>query len=80
MPVDKALATKRGRYSGLRKAVTQGLRSPDDPEVREAAQSFAAEVMADHARKLVAKWPPLTPEQIAHVANVLSNGATGGGD
>jgi hypothetical protein len=35
--------------------------------------------MADHARKLVAKWPPLTPEQIAHIANVLSNGATGGG-
>lgn len=43
------------------------------------SEQISAEIAAA-AKELVATWPPLTPEQIAHVANVLRNGATGGID
>jgi hypothetical protein len=56
-------------------------RSKGDPELIEAERDLAGAQILDYARKLVAKWPTLTPEQIDHVAKVLRNGgAPGGGD
>ena len=35
--------------------------------------------MADYARELVAKWPPMSNEQIENVASILRNSTAGDG-
>ena len=52
-------------------------RDPNDPDLRDAKQSFAYAGLAEHAARVVAGWPQPTPEQLARVAAILrSGGAT----
>lgn len=73
-----AAAHHRGRLAGLKRAIRNGERPADDPEVTEAERDYAATRLADYARELVAKWPPMSNEQIETVANILRSGAPGG--
>lgn len=46
-------------------------RAPDDPELLTARQRLKAARLEDHVRKTVESWPPLTNEQLDHVAALL---------
>ncbi len=61
---------ERARLASLSRS-----RNADDPELIEARQNLKAERLAAHVAKVVADWPPLTPEQIDRVA-VLLRGAS----
>jgi hypothetical protein len=73
-PLSKAAAQQRGRIGGLKRAIRNGEHSPDSPALTNAEREYAAVRLADYARELVAKWPPLTPEQIDTVARILRDG------
>jgi hypothetical protein len=60
------VARARGRHNALLRCRPAG-----DPDVRAAARELAAEAIADHARKIVAEWPPLTADQVERVAAIL---------
>lgn len=73
--LSKAAAHERARIAGLKRAVRNGERGADDPELKEAERNYSAARLADYAAELVAKWPPLTAEQIDTVAQILRAGA-----
>lgn len=66
----------RGRIAALTRAVRNGERPADDQELLEARRNFKAKRLAEHVEKKLAEWPPLTPEQLDHIAAILR---TGGG-
>lgn len=51
-------------------------RTADDPELIEARRSLRAERLATHIRDEVAKWPPLTADQINRIAVLLHGGGS----
>ncbi len=56
-------------------------RGTDDPAVTAAIRDLAAESLAEHVRRVVDRFPPLTPEQRDRIAALLSSTpTTGGGD
>lgn len=61
-----AIKSGRGRVAALTRS-----RPADDPELVEARRDLAAEVIAQHVAKVVAKAPPLTPEQRDRIAAIL---------
>lgn len=85
MAVSHAKAKQRGRIAGLTRAVRNGERPENCPELRAAYRDLAyvsvvedADRLAAKAEKLVADWPDLTPEQLGRIASVLK--AAGGAD
>jgi len=50
-------------------------RKADDPELISARQRLAADRLAEHVAKVVAKAPPLTPAQRDRIAALLRGGA-----
>jgi hypothetical protein len=79
MPISAAKAKPRGRIAALTRAVRNGERPADCPELRAAYRELAyasvvedADALAAKAAKLVADWPDLTPEQFGRVASVLN--------
>jgi hypothetical protein len=73
--LSKAAAHHRAKIANIKRAVQNGERPADDPALKEAERNYCAARMADYAKQLVAKWPPLTPEQIDTVAQILRAGA-----
>ena len=78
-----ARGSARGKIASLQYAVKAGIRQPDDPELKAAYQELAVarvedqfNVLAEEARKVVAEWPDLTPEQLDRVAGILRGGST----
>jgi hypothetical protein len=65
---------ERARVAALTRS-----RTANDNELRDAQRDLAALVIAQHAAKVVAKAPPLTPEQRDHIATILRGGAPPGG-
>jgi hypothetical protein len=59
----------RGRVAALSRS-----RHPNDPELVKARRDLAANVIAQHAAKVVAKAPPLTAEQRDRIAAILRAG------
>jgi hypothetical protein len=47
----------------------------DDPRVIELRRELRAQRLADHVAKIIAEFPPLTPEQVDHVAGILRAGS-----
>ena len=81
MPISAAKAKPRARIAGLKRAVRNGERPSNCPELREAYRELAvvtveedASTLAQKATKLVADWPDLTPEQLGRIASVLPGG------
>jgi hypothetical protein len=48
---------------------------PDDPQVVETRWDLMAQRLEEHVREVVAKAPPLTPEQRDRIAAILRGGA-----
>lgn len=78
MPISAARAKPRARIAGLKRAIRNGERPADCPELRDAYRDLAYAAVVDDADKLAAKaaalvetWPDLTPEQLGRVASVL---------
>lgn len=69
-----AAARHRGRIAGLTRAVRNGERPADDPELTEARRDLRAEVLAGHVEKVLAQAPPLTDEQRDRIAAILRSG------
>ncbi len=75
----------RARVAGLKRAIRNGERTADCPELRGLEQQLAvlgvsdqADALAAKARQLVADWPDLTDEQLGRIAGVLkASGAAG---
>jgi hypothetical protein len=51
----------------------------DDPAVLAATRDLAAERLAEQVRRVVERFPPLTPEQRDRIAALLVTPTTGGG-
>lgn len=72
MPGSESLR-KRGRLNALKR-----YRPADDPAVLDAARDLAAERLAEHVRRVVDTFPPLTDEQRNQIAALLRPTAVGG--
>lgn len=84
MGISTAKAIPRARIAGLKRAVRNGERPADCPELQAAIRELAvvtveedADKLAAKARALVAGWPDLNDEQLGRIAGVLK--AAGGG-
>lgn len=58
--------SERARVASLSRS-----RTADDPDLVEARRNLKAARLEDHIAKLVAAWPPLTTDQVDHIAHVL---------
>ena len=82
MPISASKAKPRAKIAALSRAVRNGERSADCPELHDAYRELAvasvvddADKLADKAAKLVADWPDLTPEQLGRIASVVKAAA-----
>lgn len=66
-----AIKSGRGRVAALTRS-----RTPDDPELLSARRDLAADVIAQHVAKVVAKAPPLTPAQRDRIGAILRGGVS----
>lgn len=62
---------ERAKVAALSRSVAAGERPPDDPELIEARRNLCALRLEEHVRKVVAKAPPLTPDQRDRIAAIL---------
>lgn len=62
-----AVAQSRARHAALTRH-----RGPDDPSVVEARRALADLVTEDYVRKLVDQAPPLSDDQRARLAAILT--------
>lgn len=69
---------ERGRVGGLTRAVRNGERPADDPELLEARQNLKALRVEEYVLKVVQDAPPLTPEARDRIATILRGGGNGG--
>jgi hypothetical protein len=72
-------ARPRAKIAALSRAVRNGERPADCPELRTAYRELAVATVVDDAAKLAAKaaklvadWPDLTPDQLGRVASVIN--------
>jgi hypothetical protein len=68
-----AIRSGRGRVAALTRS-----RDKNDPELLSARRDLAADVIAQHAARVVAKAPPLTDEQRDRIAAILRASPAGG--
>jgi hypothetical protein len=74
-----AVAHHRARIGALRRGIRAGERRPDDPALTDAYQNMRAELLVEHVAKVLADWPPLSPEQLDRVAALLRTVNTSSG-
>jgi hypothetical protein len=65
---------ERARIGSLTRAIRNGERPADDPELEEAYRNFRAERLVDHVTKALAATPMLSRQQREHVASLLLAG------
>jgi hypothetical protein len=65
-PPSKPVAHHRARVASLSRD-----RKSDDPEFVAARQDLAAQMLAEHIERVLAKAPPLTAEQRTKLAELL---------
>jgi hypothetical protein len=69
--ISPTVARLRGRNASLGRLVADGRRDPDDPELIEVRRDLAAEVLKEHAQRVVRDAPKLTEDQIEAVTALL---------
>lgn len=67
--IDPQRAHERGRVAALSRS-----RPADDPELIEARRNLAACGLEEYVQKLIANWPPLSPEQLERITGLLTAG------
>lgn len=70
MPTGPALSPA-GRNLRAKRAILTRHRGPDAPETIQAERDYRAEVLAEHVRKVVDSFPPLTAAQRDRIAALL---------
>lgn len=70
-PLSPQAAIHRGRIAGLARAVRNGERPADCPELTDARQNYCAARIVDYAQIMMAKAPALTPEQRRFIADAI---------
>lgn len=85
MPISAAQSKPRAKIAALTRAVRNGERPADCPELKQARRDLAyasvlddAEKLAAKAAQLVADWPDLTREQLDRIAGVLKGARQAG--
>lgn len=68
-------AHHRARLGRLSRAVRNGERPANDPDLIDARRDLAYEGLAEHIRKVVDAAPPATPDQIAKLSAILADAA-----
>jgi hypothetical protein len=64
-----AVAHRRARLGGIK------VRRPDDEAaLADARRDLRAELLAEHVKRVVAEFPPLTPAQLDRIAALLRAG------
>lgn len=76
-----AVSRERARIAGLKRAVRNGERPADCPELVTAERELKvaklesdADRLAQRAREVVETWPDLTPAQLGRIATILQAG------
>ena len=64
-----SIFSDRARVASLTRS-----RTPDDPALLEARRNLRAAGLEDHVARVIAKAPPLTPEQLDRIASLLRGG------
>lgn len=59
------------RAAQLRPAIGRAIKAQDPDAEREARQDYITEYAAETIRKLLAKAPPLRPEQLDRLRNLI---------
>ena len=72
MPIHPTVARHRAVVAGLTRAVNNGERPADDPELPEAREKLARAIWSDRVKKLVDAAPPLTREDLEPIAALLN--------
>lgn len=69
------IARLRGSVNGYTRAIRDGKRRPDDPEIIAARRDLAYAGLAEHIRRVVDAAPPATPEQLDRLNAILAGAA-----
>ncbi|PZS15339.1 MAG: hypothetical protein DLM60_17515 [Pseudonocardiales bacterium] len=75
MPTGPVLSAAGRKLKAKRAGLTRH-RGPDHAETVEAERDYRAEVLAEHVRKVVDSFPPLTSTQRDKIATLLGGPAT----
>jgi hypothetical protein len=75
VPADPQTAHLRGRIAGLSRAVRNGERPANDPDLDDCRRQLAARKLAEYAKDIVANWPPLTDEEVDGVVSIIRGAA-----
>lgn len=67
--IDPQRAHERARIGALSRS-----RPADDLELIEARRNLAALRLEEYVQKIIADWPPLSQEQLARIAGLLTAG------
>ncbi len=65
----------RARVEEIRRDIGAGIRPANDPQLIDAYRDRRAERLQEHVAEIVAGWPPLSDEQKARVAALLTAGS-----
>ncbi len=71
MPISPETAHHRARAAALTRAVRNGERPTDDPELVDAQQHLKALRITDFVQRQLAEAPPLTDQQRDQLADLL---------
>lgn len=65
---------ERARVASLTRAINNGERPADDPELTEARRNLRALRLEEHVNRVLAQAPPLSGEQLDRIAALLRVG------
>ncbi len=75
MRISPEAASLRSKIAGLKRAIRNGERPDDDPELTRAQDALRNVMLRERAERIVADWAPLTEEQRHGIAAILLAGA-----
>ncbi|OBG79104.1 hypothetical protein [Mycobacterium sp. E3305] len=78
MRISPEAARLRSQIAGLKRAVRNGERTADDPQLIQAQDDLRAVMLRQRAETIVAEWQPLTDQQRQDIAAILLAGANYG--
>ena len=67
---------QRGRVAGLKRAIRNGERPADDPELPEALRALGVEVAIERIRKAIASAPQLTDDERSRIVVTILHADT----
>jgi hypothetical protein len=78
VPISPEAAHYRAIIAGKKRAIRNGERPADDPELIDAQRGLKAATTADYIEKVLSQAPPLSGEQRNRLAELLRPARRGG--